>query len=132
MKSELPPEEGDSEYPFLLNTGRTVEHWHTRTKTGKIPILEQNAPEAWIEINTKDAAKLGIDSHDHVAVTSRRGRIERIRVRVTAIVGPGQVFVPFHFTEACANNLTLDDACPISREPNFKQCAVRIEKLRGI
>ena len=131
VSSELPPEEADVEYPFLLNTGRTVEHWHTRTKTGKIPILEKSAPEAWIEINPRDAERLGIDSHDRVAVTSRRGRIDAIRARITSIVGPGQVFIPFHFVEASANNLTLDDACPISREPNYKQCAVRIEKLRG-
>jgi len=130
VQSELPPEEPDSEYPFLLNTGRTVEHWHTRTKTGKIPILEKNAPDAWIEINPRDAKRLGIANREPVSVKSRRGKIDRVRARVTEIVGPGQVFIPFHFVETCANNLTLDDACPISREPNFKQCAVRIEKLR--
>ncbi len=131
VRSELPPEEPDSAFPFLLNTGRTVEHWHTRTKTGKIPILEKSAPDAWIEINPRDAARLGVESHDWVMVTSPRGRIDRIRARVTAIVGPGQVFIPFHFVETSANNLTLDDACPFSREPNFKQCAVRVEKVRG-
>jgi assimilatory nitrate reductase catalytic subunit len=128
VQSELPPEEADSAYPFLLNTGRTVEHWHTRTKTGKIPILENSAPDAWIEINPGDALRLGVESHDWVRVTSRRGRIDRVRARVTATIGPGQVFIPFHFVETCANNLTLDDACPISREPNFKQCAVKMEK----
>jgi assimilatory nitrate reductase catalytic subunit len=131
VKNTLPPEEPDPEYPFLLNTGRTVEHWHTRTKTGRVPILERSAPEAWLEINPRDATRLRVRNHDLVTVRSRRGAIERIRARVTAIVGPGQVFIPFHFVEANANNLTLDAVDPISREPNFKQCAVRIEKARG-
>ncbi|MDA0839354.1 MAG: nitrate reductase [Planctomycetota bacterium] len=128
IRNELPPEEPDSEYPFLLNTGRTVEHWHTRTKTGKVAILEKSQPEAWIEINPKDAKKLGVQNHDRVKVQSRRGQVDGLRVRATSIVAPGQVFVPFHFFETNVNNLTLDDACPISREPNFKQCAVRIER----
>jgi assimilatory nitrate reductase catalytic subunit len=96
-----------------------------------VPILERSAPEAWLEINPRDATRLRVRNHDLVTVRSRRGAIERIRARVTAIVGPGQVFIPFHFVEANANNLTLDAADPISREPNFKQCAVRIEKARG-
>lgn len=128
VRSILPPEEPDPGYPFLLNTGRTVEHWHTRTKTGKIPILEQAAPEAWVEINPRDARELGVRNHDRVTVESRRGKIGRLRARVTSIVGPGQVFIPFHYVEASANRLTLDDACPISREPNFKQCAVKIQR----
>jgi len=131
VRSELPPEEPEPEYPFLLNTGRTVEHWHTRTKTGRVRILEQHAPEAWIEINPRDATRLGVRNHDFVSVSSRRGKLDRIRVRVTSIVGPGQVFIPFHYAETSANDLTLEDACPISREPNFKQCAVRVERLRG-
>ncbi len=130
VRSILPPEEPDPDYPFLLNTGRTVEHWHTRTKTGKISILEQAAPEAWVEINPRDAKALGLRNHDWVTVSSRRGKISRIRARVTSIIGPGQVFIPFHYVEASANRLTLDDACPISREPNFKQCAVKLQKLR--
>jgi assimilatory nitrate reductase catalytic subunit len=132
VRSELPPEEPDPEYPFLLNTGRTVEHWHTRTKTGRIPILERSAPEAWVEINPGDAARLGLRNHDWVSLRSRRGRIDRIRARVTAVVAPGQVFVPFHFAEACANDLTLDDSCPIARQPNFKQCAVAIEGAQRV
>jgi len=130
IKNELPPEEPCSNYPFLLNTGRTVEHWHTRTKTGRVPILERAAPEAWVELNPQDAARLQVESHDWVMVESRRGRIDRLRARVTSIVAPGQIFIPFHFAEANANNLTIDACCPISREPNFKQAAVRIERVR--
>ena len=116
------------EYPLLLNTGRTVEHWHTRTKTGRIAVLEGLAPEAWVEIHPDDAAALGVRSGELVRVESRRGAIDQIRARVTTIVRPGEVFVPFHWDERCANRLTDDDFDPISREPNYKQCAVQITR----
>ena len=118
-------------YPLLLNTGRTVEHWHTRTKTGRVPILEALAPEAWVEIHPHDATALGVASGDLVTISSTRGSVPRIRARVTAIVRPGEVFVPFHWDERCANRLTDDQFDPISREPNYKQCAVRIERSSG-
>jgi predicted molibdopterin-dependent oxidoreductase YjgC len=116
-------------YPLVLNTGRTVEHWHTRTKTGRIPILEQLAPEAWIELHPDDAVELGLRSGDWARVTSSRGAIDAIRTRVTTIVRRGEVFIPFHWDERCANRLTDDDFDPISREPNYKQCAVRVEPV---
>jgi assimilatory nitrate reductase catalytic subunit len=115
-------------FPLLLNTGRTVEHWHTRTKTGRVPILEQMAPEGWVEINPSDASSLGVRSGDWVRVASERGAIDRIRARVTAIVRQGEVFIPFHYDEACANRLTNNEFDPISREPNYKQCAVRVDR----
>jgi len=118
-----------SRYPFLLNTGRTVEHWHTRTKTGKVDVLEHLAPEAWVEINPGDATRLGVGSGDQVRLASRRGVVEGLIVRVTAIVREGEVFVPFHYDERCVNRLTVDEFDPISREPNYKQSAVRIERL---
>jgi anaerobic selenocysteine-containing dehydrogenase len=114
------------DYPLLLNTGRTVEHWHTRTKTGRVPILEGLAPEAWVEVHPDDARALGLASGDWARVASERGEIERIRVRVTSIVRRGEVFIPFHWDERCANRLTRDEFDPISREPNYKQCAVRV------
>jgi assimilatory nitrate reductase catalytic subunit len=117
------------EYPLLLNTGRTVEHWHTRTKTGRVPILEGLAPEAWLEIHPHDAGQLGVHSGDLVRVTSSRGAVDRLRARVTSIVRPGEVFIPFHWDERCANRLTTDECDPISREPNYKQCAVRVEAV---
>ncbi|HUR18207.1 MAG TPA: nitrate reductase [Acidimicrobiales bacterium] len=118
-----------SRYPFLLNTGRTVEHWHTRTKTGKVAVLEHLAPEAWVEVNPVDAARLGVGSGDHVRLASRRGVVEGLLVRVTGIVREGEVFVPFHYDERCVNRLTVDEFDPVSREPNYKQSAVRIERL---
>lgn len=123
------PETPNENYPFLLNTGRTVEHWHTRTKTGRIELLEKMAPEAWVEINPADAKKLKLKQQDRVRVVSQRGAIEKIGVRITSIVQAGQIFIPFHYAEACANNLTVAEFDPISREPNYKQCAVRIERL---
>jgi anaerobic selenocysteine-containing dehydrogenase len=115
-------------YPLLLNTGRTVEHWHTRTKTGRVDILDRLAPEGWVEVHPADAERYGIHSGDLVRLVSERGAVDRIRVRVTRTVREGEVFVPFHFDEQCANRLTLNEFDPISREPNYKQCAVRLEK----
>ena len=117
-----------AEFPFILNTGRTVEHWHTRTKTGRIAILESLSPEAWIELHPADAERLGIYAGDFVRVVSSRGEIERIRARITTIVREGEVFVPFHWEDRCANRLTIDEFDPISREPNYKQSAVRVER----
>lgn len=122
------PEQPTREFPFVLNTGRTVEHWHTRTKTGQVPILERMAPNAWLEMNPKDAHQLKLRPHDHVDVVSRRGRIRSVELRITEIVAPGQVFVPFHFAESNANQVTQSAFDPISREPNYKQSAVRVEK----
>ncbi len=113
----------------MLNTGRTVEHWHTRTKTGRVALLEGLAPEAWVEINPSDAEALRIRTGDVVRMVSPRGAIERVVTRVTSIVRAGEVFLPFHYDEACANRLTNDEFDPISREPNYKQCAVRIEPV---
>jgi assimilatory nitrate reductase catalytic subunit len=114
-------------FPLLLNTGRTVEHWHTRTKTGRVEILDRLAPEAWVEVHPADAERLHVHDGELVRISSERGAVDRIRVRVTRTVREGEVFVPFHFDEACANRLTLNEFDPISREPNYKQCAVRID-----
>jgi assimilatory nitrate reductase catalytic subunit len=124
------PEEPNAAYPLLLNTGRTVEHWHTRTKTGGIEILKRLSPEAWIEMNPRDARKLKLRQGDRVRVVSRRGAVDGITLRITEIVAPGQVFIPFHWFEKNANNLTLNVFDPISREPNYKQCAVKVTGAR--
>ena len=121
------PEQPTDDYPFVLNTGRTVEHWHTRTKTGKVPILERLSPHAWVEMNPRDARRLRLKPRDRVDVVSRRGRIGRVELRLTETVAPGQVFVPFHYAEANANQATQSAFDPFSREPNYKQSAVRVE-----
>jgi anaerobic selenocysteine-containing dehydrogenase len=122
------PEQPHPDFPLILNTGRTVEHWHTRTKTGSISILQRMSPRAWLEMNPLDAGKLGLRPHDRVDVISARGRVSRVELRITEIVAPGQIFLPFHFAESNANQITQSAFDPISREPNYKQCAVRVEK----
>jgi anaerobic selenocysteine-containing dehydrogenase len=122
------PEQPHRDYPFVLNTGRTVEHWHTRTKTREVPILERLSPRAWLEMNPRDAKRLGLRSHDSVDVISRRGRVREVELRLTEITAPGQVFMPFHFSETNVNEVTQSAYDPVSREPNYKQCAVRVER----
>jgi anaerobic selenocysteine-containing dehydrogenase len=122
------PEQPSNEYPFVLNTGRTVEHWHTRTKTAQVAILERLAPNAWLEMNPRDADALKLRPHMQVDIVSRRGKTTGVELRVTEMIAPGQVFMPFHFAETNVNEVTQSAFDPISREPNYKQCAVRVEK----
>lgn len=129
-KWEAFPEPPNSEFPFVLNTGRTVEHWHTRTKTGRVAILERLSPRPWLEMNPRDGRALGLKPTERVDVVSRRGTIRNLDLRLTETVGTGQVFVPFHWFEANANQATQSAFDPISREPNYKQCAVRVERSR--
>ena len=117
-------------FPVTLNTGRTVEQWHTRTKTRSIDILDNLAPEAWVDINPKDAEALQVKSGDRIALSSERGRIEDVVVRVTSSVRPGTVFVPFHFNTQLINTLTNSDFCPKSGEPNYKQSAIQLHSAK--
>jgi anaerobic selenocysteine-containing dehydrogenase len=128
MEYTPPPEVPDAEYPFWLNTGRVQEHWHTLTKTGRIPELISWVPEAYVEVNPTDAVRLGIRSGQRVAVSSRRGRVEVI-ARVTAQVAPGTVFLSFHFGKQTSNALTGQFFDPLSFEPIYKQSAVKLERL---
>jgi assimilatory nitrate reductase catalytic subunit len=126
------PDQPGREYPFILNTGRTVEHWHTGTKTRAVAILAGMSPRAWLEMNPRDAQRLNLKPHDHVSVISKRSRVDRVELRVTEIIAPGQVFMPFHFVETNSNRVTQSAFDPISREPNYKQCAVRVERAGEI
>lgn len=125
------PEPPNDEFPLVLNTGRTVEHWHTRTKTGHVPILQRLSPQPWLEMNPRDARGLRLKWSDRVDVVSRRGRVKSLELRITETVDGGQVFMPFHWAEANANQVTQSAYDPISREPNYKQCAVRIERTQA-
>ena len=116
----------NKDFPLTLNTGRTVEQWHTRTKTKTITLLNDLAPEAWVEINPADAAKLEVQSGDRIKIGNSRGKVEQLIVKVTQVVREGDIFVPFHFAEQLINNLTIGDFDPKSFEPNFKQCAVNL------
>ncbi|HMB21642.1 MAG TPA: molybdopterin-dependent oxidoreductase, partial [Anaerolineales bacterium] len=122
--AELP----DKEYPFLLTTGRIMFHYHTGSMTRRSPKLHSELPEGYIEINVEDAKKIGLNGHKHVRVTSRRGQIE-IGVRTTGDIRPGVVFIPFHFAEAPANALTNSALDPVSKTPEYKVCAVKIDVL---
>ncbi|MCF6245694.1 MAG: nitrate reductase, partial [Sulfurovum sp.] len=110
----------------ILNTGRTVEQWHTRTKTGNIGILNDLAPEAWVDLSPKDALKLQVKDGDRIALSGTRGRVENVIVKLTETVREGHVFVPFHFNEQLINNITIPEFDPKSFEPNYKQCAVQL------
>ncbi|MBU1668647.1 nitrate reductase [bacterium] len=114
------------DFPLNLNTGRTVEQWHTRTKTKSIALLNDLAPEAWVELNPKDAKKLHVKSGDRITIGSSRGKVENLIVKVTEVVREGDCFVPFHFSEQLINSVTIAEFDPKSFEPNFKQCAVNL------
>ncbi|MDF1879918.1 nitrate reductase [Sulfurimonas sp. MAG313] len=118
------------DFPVTLNTGRTVEQWHTRTKTKTIEILNDLAPEAWVDINPEDARRLKVSSGDRLSLSSSRGRIEDVIVRVTQTVAVGNVFVPFHFNEQLINTLTASVFCPKSGEPNYKQTAIQLHSQK--
>jgi formate dehydrogenase alpha subunit len=114
----------DEEYPFILTTGRLLEHWHGGTLT-RHSKLDDLYPHARIEINPADAARLKIEDDQAVRVSSRRGTIV-LRAWVTQRTTVGVVFVPMHFAEAAANLLTIDALDPLAKIPEYKACAVRI------
>jgi anaerobic selenocysteine-containing dehydrogenase len=117
----------DSEYPFWLNSGRVVEHFHTRTRTGKIGNCNKFSPTPYMEMNPDAAQELGIEHQSYVRLVSRRGDAV-VMVQLTQRVGRDMLFVPFHFHD-CVNRLTLGLLDPHSRQPAFKQNAVRVELI---
>ncbi len=127
---EAPPEIPDAEYPFWLSTGRVLEHWHSGTMTRRVPELNRAVPKAYVEINPHDAERLGIRQGDKVRLVSRRGELV-LEAEINGRGKPpkGSVFVPFFDEDLLINMLTLDAYCPISREPDYKKCAVRVEKV---
>jgi anaerobic selenocysteine-containing dehydrogenase len=134
------PELPSEEYPFLLNTGRTVYQWHTRTKTARAPELNRAAPEPWVELAPEDAERLEVANGDLVAVVTARGRVEA-PARLTGI-REGVVFIPFHYgywdepegsepngSARAANELTITRWDPVSKQPIYKTAAARVEKV---
>lgn len=117
----------DGEFPVWLNTGRLIEHWHGRTKTGKIGNNNKFSPIPFIEINPDLADELGIRRGEYVRMVSRRGDAVAM-AQPTQRVPKNMVFLPFHFFD-CANRLTLGLLDPHSRQPAYKQSAIRIEKM---
>jgi anaerobic selenocysteine-containing dehydrogenase len=117
----------DEKFPYWLNTGRLIEHWHGRSKTGKIGDNNKYSPVPFIEINPDAAIELGINRGDYVRLVSRRSDAVVIAMP-TQRVSKNSIFLPFHFHD-CANRLTLGLLDPHSRQPAYKQSAVRIERI---
>lgn len=128
---EAPPEVPDDEYPFWLCTGRVLEHWHTGTMTGRIPQLHNAMPRAYVEMHPADASALDAKAGDPIRIASRRGSITLPLFNGRAKPQRGAIFVPFFDETKLINEVTLDEYCPISKEPDYKKCAVRVEKVRA-
>ncbi len=120
-------EKPDRDFPFWLNSGRVVEHFHTRTRTGKVGNCNKYSPTAYMEMNPDAAIELGIGHMEYVRLISRRGDAV-VMVQLTQRVPHNMVFIPFHFHD-CVNRVSLGLLDPHSRQPAFKQAAVRIEKV---
>lgn len=127
-----PPESPDAEYPFWLCTGRVIEHWHTGSMTMRIPPLRASMPQAYLEMNREDANKLGVADGETVVLESRRGSVE-LPVWIDGRGRPprGLVFVPFFDESILVNKVTLDAHDPLSKQPDYKKCAVRVRRKVG-
>jgi nitrate reductase (cytochrome) len=133
LREQASPEEvPDADYPFYLSTGRIVDHWHTTSMTGRVPELLRANPYAYVEINPKDAKKLGIRPNDMVEVTSRRGT-NTLPAKVYEGPTEGMVFVYWHdmHPDRMINKVTKDAFDPGSKEPEFKICACKIKRVSG-
>jgi len=120
-------ERPNKDYPFWLNSGRVVEHFHTRTRTGKVGNANKFSPTPFMEMNPQTAENLGIEHGSYVKVSSIRGDA-LVMVQCTQRIAPDAVFIPFHFHE-CVNRIALGLLDPHSRQPAYKQCAVKIEAI---
>ncbi len=123
--AEIPSDE----YPLWLCTGRVLEHWHSGTMTMRVPELYRAVPEALCFMNTKDAKKYGFKDAELIWVESRRGRVKaRVETRGRNNTPQGLIFVPWFDEHVFINKVTLDATCPISKETDFKKCAVKVYK----
>ena len=122
-----PAEQTDENYPMYLTTGRLLYQYHTGTMTMKSDGLNDRAPECFVEIAASDAAELGLEDGTPVKVASRRGGIKAV-ARISSTARAGTVFIPFHYAQAAANRLTNAALDPVSGIPEYKVCAVKLEK----
>ena len=126
---EAPPEVPDKDYDLWLCTGRVLEHWHTGSMTRRVPELHRAVPEAQVFMHPDDAARRGLQRGVKVKVASRRGEIlATLETRGRNKPPAGLIFVPFFDEGRLVNKLTLDATCPISKETDFKKCAVKVTK----
>jgi predicted molibdopterin-dependent oxidoreductase YjgC len=123
-----PKEMPDAEFPFVLTTGRMLEHYHTGTMSRRSRVLHDRVPHGAVELNPEDAEELGVCAGDRVQVESRRGRIELLAA-VTNRVPRKTLFLTFHFAEEPANALTIAALDPIAKIPEYKVSAARIKKV---
>lgn len=121
-------ETADKDYPFALTTGRNLYQYHSGSMTRRVASIEMHAGKAYIEINKDDAKKLDIEDGETIRITSRRGKIE-IAALISDRVKSGILFIPMHYREAAVNLLTNDALDPYAKTPEFKACAVKVEKL---
>ncbi|MFO1007538.1 MAG: molybdopterin-dependent oxidoreductase [Planctomycetaceae bacterium] len=125
-----PPEVPDADYPFWLDTGRVLEHWHTGSMTMRIPPLRRAMPSSYVEINIDDAKRLGIRNGEQVKLQTRRGELTIAAwIDGRGSCPPGHLFVPFFDERKLINELTLEAHCPFSKEPDYKKCAARVLKV---
>ncbi len=124
-----PAEERSRRFPFLLNTGRVLYQYHTGSMTRRSEGPNERYPECRVEMHPADAKRLKIRDGDWVQVTSRRGSL-KARAAVGRVTPEGSVFIPFHFAEAAANNLTIAALDPVAKIPSYKVCAVRVAKAQ--
>jgi nitrate reductase NapA len=126
---EPPPESPDEEYPFWLCTGRVLEHWHTGSMTMRVPQLRRAMPNAYLEMHRDDAQRLRLRNGETVRVESRRGHLD-LPLWIDGRGHPpvGTVFVPFFDESLLINEVTLEAFDPISKQPDFKKCAVRVHR----
>ncbi|MDH4207123.1 MAG: formate dehydrogenase subunit alpha, partial [Desulfobacteraceae bacterium] len=122
-----PAEMPDNDYPYFLTTGRMFAHYHTGTMTRVSEHLDTEQKTGYVEIHPEDAANLSVNEGDTVKLATRRGEIE-VPARISNKVKPGLLFVPFHFAENSANILTNSAFDPAAKIPEYKVCAVKIEK----
>jgi predicted molibdopterin-dependent oxidoreductase YjgC len=123
-----PAEGPDDEYPYVLNTGRILQHWHGGTLSRRSAGLNELVPAGVIEINAEDAGDMGIADGDLVRVSSRRGSVSG-NARLSTGLPRGMVFMTFHFSEIPTNELTGDAVDPVAKIPEYKVSAVRIERV---
>jgi len=124
-----PDERPDLEYPFVLITGRQLEHWHTGSMTRRATILNAIEPGPTVYLNGKDMVKLGLIGGDSVKISSRRGEV-KVLVRRDDGTPDGNVFMSFAYREAAANILTNAALDPVAKIPEFKYCAVKLSKVK--
>ena len=126
-----PAEEPDAEYPFVLTTGRQLEHWHTGSMTRRSQVLDDLEPEAVAYVSARDMERLGQVTGGLIDVSTRRGAI-RLKARIDGTIPPGLIFIPFAYAEAAANVLTNPQLDPFGKIPEFKYCAARMDAIRTL